>query len=243
MPLLDHFRPPIVPNHSWESFHSNWATRIADGLNELLPPDYLAEEHTSTGSRLEIDVATYEKAAGVPGLTSNGPPLAVAEPTTFAPPVAPFTTPLAFPDSFAVRVFHTTGGLTLVGVSALVSPGNKDRPEERKAFITKLAGYLHQGISLVLVDVVTTRKANLHNDLMRQLSAEPRCELPAGIDLYAVAYRPVSRGDRTEADLWPHPLAVGRPLPSLPLRLTGDLFVPVHLETSYQEACRRRRLG
>ncbi len=38
MPLLDHFRPLPTPHHSRESFHSNWATRIADGLNERLPP-------------------------------------------------------------------------------------------------------------------------------------------------------------------------------------------------------------
>jgi hypothetical protein len=27
------------------------------------------------------------------------------------------------------------------------------------------------------------------------------------------------------------------------LRLTGDLFVPVDFEATYQEACRRRRLA
>lgn len=35
---------------------------------------------------------------------------------------------------------------------------------------------------------------------------------------------------------------VGEPLPLLPLRLTGDLFIPVDCEAAYQEACRRRRL-
>ncbi len=40
----------------------------------------------------------------------------------------------------------------------------------------------------------------------------------------------------------PRPLALGEPLPTLPLRLTGDLFVGVDLEAAYQEACRRRRL-
>jgi hypothetical protein len=29
----------------------------------------------------------------------------------------------------------------------------------------------------------------------------------------------------------------------LPLRLTGDLFIPVDFEAAYQEACRRRRLA
>lgn len=34
MPLLDHFHPPLHPRHHWESFHSNWATRLADALND-----------------------------------------------------------------------------------------------------------------------------------------------------------------------------------------------------------------
>ncbi len=38
------------------------------------------------------------------------------------------------------------------------------------------------------------------------------------------------------------PCAVGAPLPVMPLRLTGDLFVPVDFEATYQEACRRRRI-
>lgn len=48
---------------------------------------------------------------------------------------------------------------------------------------------------------------------------------------------------RPEIDLWPVRCAVGSPLPTLPLRLTGDLFVPVDFEVAYTEACRRRRIG
>jgi hypothetical protein len=48
---------------------------------------------------------------------------------------------------------------------------------------------------------------------------------------------------RAEIDLWTAPVAVGAGLPTLPLRLTGDLFVPVEFEPAYQEACRRRRLA
>lgn len=242
MPLLDHFRPPVFPNHHWESFHSNWATRLADALNDHLPPGFLAEEHTSAGTRLEIDVATFEQAAGAVGVSANGPAAAVAEPATWSPPAAPLTVPAVFPDAFEVRVFQTTGGLTLVGVIELVSPGNKDRPEERRAFAVKSASYLHQGVSLVMVDVVTARRANLYNETVRLVSPDPRLELPADADLYAVAYRPVRRGDRNEIDVWPERLALGAPLPTLPLRLTGDQFVPVDLDATYAEACRRRRI-
>jgi hypothetical protein len=63
------------------------------------------------------------------------------------------------------------------------------------------------------------------------------------LQLYAVAYRPVLRQDRPEIDFWSAPCAVGAPLPVMPLRLTGDLFVPIDFEAAYQEACRRRRLA
>ena len=237
MPLLDHFRPPISQLHSWESFHSNWATRLADLLNEELPPEFLAEEQTHAG-RLEIDVATYETG---PSAHSTG--VALLEPKTWAPSVATATIPLVFPDTFEVRIFHTSGGMTLVAVIELISPSNKDRPEERRAFATKSASYLHQGVSLILVDVVTSRGGNLHNDTLDQFSSGAEGRFPKSVELYASAFQPQLRGDAAEVDLWLEPLKLGESLPTLPLRLTGDLFVPVDLEASYAEACMRRRIA
>ena len=82
MPLLDHFQPPVHPRHHWESFHSNWATRLADALNEKwLPPDFLAEEYTHSGTHLEIDIATFEQNSTPSGSLPNGNVAA-----TLAPP-------------------------------------------------------------------------------------------------------------------------------------------------------------
>jgi hypothetical protein len=243
MPLLDHFHAPVHPRHHWESFHSNWATRLADALNEKwLPPEFLAEELTHSGTHLEIDIATFEQNSPPSGSSPNGNVAATISPPVWAPPAPVHTMPALFPETFEVRVFANTGGLTLVAAIELVSPGNKDRPEERQAFATKCACYLHQGISLIIMDIVTSRRGNLHNDTMRLMGAPPEMDFPAEVDLYAVAYRPVQRQERSEIDLWPVCCAVGAPLPVLPLRLTGDLFVPVDFETTYQEACRRRRL-
>jgi hypothetical protein len=151
--------------------------------------------------------------------------------------------PAVFPHAFAVQVFNTTSGLTLVAAIELVSPGNKDRADERRAFAAKCASYLYRGISLVIIDVITSRRANLHNETMRLMETAPATHLPDDTWLCAVAYRPVLRQERAEIDLWTAPCAVGQPLPTMPLRLTGDLFVPVDFETSYQETCRRRRLA
>jgi hypothetical protein len=243
MPLFDHFHPPLYPQHHGESFHSNWATRIADAIAAVAPPEFQVEEHTHAGPGFEIDVATLE-AEPAPGLApAGGAVLATRAAPKYAPPAPDGTIPAVFPDTFAVRVFSTAAGLTLVAVIELVSPGNKDRPAERRAFAAKCASYLAQGVSLIVVDVVTSRHANLHDDLMRFLDAAPDRDFPVGVNLYAVAYRPVRRGEREEIDLWLRPLAVGEPLPTLPLRLTGDLFVAVDFEATYQEACRRRRLA
>jgi Protein of unknown function (DUF4058) len=243
MPLLDHFHPPLQLQYPFESFHSSWATRLADALNEnWLSEEFLAAEHTHAGTHLEIDIATFEKTTERNG-TSAGDTATATVPRVWTPPVAPRTMPAVFPDSFEVRVFTTMSGLTLVGAIELISPSNKDRPEERQAFVTKCASYLQQGISLVIIDIVTNRRANLHNETMRLMGAGEQWELPPEFSLYAVAYRPVLRGEKAEIDVWTEPCAVGSPLPTMPLRLTGDLFVPVEFEATYQETCRKRRIG
>jgi hypothetical protein len=240
MPLLDHFHPPLYPRHGWESFHSNWATRIADRLTALMPPEFQVEEQTHVGPAFEIDVATFEEETVSPGPADTGTILTTRSAPAYAPPAPHRTMAAAIPDTFEVRVFSTTAGLTLVAVVELVSPGNKDRARQQRAFATKCASYLAQGVSVVVVDVVTNRRANLHNETMRLLQAAPNLNFRPQVRLYAVAYRPVRRKKQDKIDLWMHRLALGSPLP---LRLTGDLFVPVELESSYQEACRRRRLA
>ncbi len=239
MGLRDHFRPPLHPLHHWESFYSNWATRIADALNDRwLPRDYLAEEHTHAGTQLEIDVATFATGnpATVTRLGETG-----STPSPWTPPPPDVRLPIAFADAFEVRVLSDAGGATLVGVIELVSPANKDRPEQRRAFATKCAGFLHQGVSVVVLDVVTTRSHNLHNDIVALVGAEA-ARMPHDVALYGAAYRPLVRGEETLVDVWASPCAVGAALPVLPLRLRGDLFVPVDFESTYQEACRRRRI-
>ncbi|MBO0700395.1 MAG: hypothetical protein J2P46_18500, partial [Zavarzinella sp.] len=43
---------------------------------------------------------------------------------------------------------------------------------------------------------------------------------------------------RLRLDAWFYPMAVGEPLPTLPIWLAADLRVMLPLETSYQETCR-----
>jgi hypothetical protein len=242
MPLLDHFHPPLIAERRWESFHSSWATKIADALTERwLPPNYIAEEHVHVGPSIEIDVATFERNTS-PGMEAGAGTAATARPAVWTPPAPDAVLPSVIPDTFEVRILSTDTGPQLVAAIELISPGNKDRPAERRAFAVKCASYLYQGISLVIVDIVTSRRANLHNDVLRVMEAAEALHLAPEVSLYATAYRPLRRDGRDEIDVWRSPLALGRPLPTLPLSLRADLVIPVDFEATYAEACRRKRL-
>lgn len=243
MPLLDHFHPPWDDELPWDTLHAGWATHLAEELNQhWLPQRFRALEHNHVGARYEIDVAAFERQGTAISLTGNGGSVATL-PQTWSPPAAFSTLPLVFPDRFEVRVFAGTGAWNLVGAIELITPANKDRPETRQAFATKCASYLHQGVSVVLIDVVTDRHANLHNEVLRLVSAtDPQVFFADDVFLYAAAYRPVQRGEQSQFDVWRQTCAIGEPLPRMPLRLTGDLFVPVDFESAYRTTCRSHRI-
>jgi hypothetical protein len=188
---------------------------------------------------VEVDVATYRN--GLPNGPAAGKSVLTAEP--WSPPAAKVTLPAVFPETYEVRVLTAEGAASLVAVLELISPGNKDRPEARRHFAIKCASYLNAGVAVILVDVVTTRLTNMHQEIMRVIEAEERFFLHDLAPQYVVAYRPVLREQREEIDLWPFSLEVGSELPVVPMRLTGDTFVPVNLEETYCEACARLRLA
>jgi hypothetical protein len=176
MPLLDHFHPPLAPRRHGESFYVNWAGAIADALNEsLLPEGYFAEEHAQLGPMVEIDVATF--ADGGPGVPPSGGTATIPA-RTWAPPTPAVVVPAAFPDAFEVLVFEGEGGARRVAAIELVSPAIKDRVSHRRAFAVKCASDLCRGISLIVIDIVTSRRANLHDEIMRALGEVGPSEHP-----------------------------------------------------------------
>jgi hypothetical protein len=241
VPLLDHFHPPLSERRPWESFHTTWASTLADLLNrDLLPPGYIAMEQVHPGAALEIDVATFTDPASPIQDGAGG--TATAPRTVWTPAAAPLVLPADFPPSATVEIVSTEGGRTLVAAMELVSLGNKDRPAKRRLFAAKCAAYLGRGVGLVVVDVVTSRQGNLHNELAELLGLDAALRMPAGLALYTVAYRPLRAADAERIETWPMALAVGQPLPAVPLSLGAELCVRVDLEAAYAEASRRRRV-
>lgn len=230
MALLDHFSPPLKNVRFWQSFHTVWANSIASSLNTQLPPRYLASPTVHFG--IEIDVATLDHDPARPTDARETPEWAV-------PPVE--TIPLTLvTDVVQVDVHDTREGPELVGALELVSPANKDRPSSRSAFVSKCQALLQQGVGVVLVDIVTQRRANLHEELLVHLGHmdSPTWSAP----LYSTAYRPVNRDGMPALDIWREELFLGKPLPIMQLWLRDSFCLRVDLQETYLHACREQRI-
>jgi hypothetical protein len=238
MPLLDHFNPPLNRTHPWRSFHGAWAAAIARLLNQsVLPPGYYAVPLLDRDGPIEIDVAALrEQEALVPAGEA-------AAPQPWSPPEPALAVAVDMPavDGVEVQVFADSGDPRLTAAIELLSPRNKDRPQARQAFAVKCVGYLQQGSSVVVVDTVTTRRADLNATILSLLGTEAGTTVPAGLS--AVSYLAIGGEEETkELRLWPAPLALGEPLPTLPLWIASDYSVPLDLEASYQATCTDLRI-
>ena len=163
----------------------------------------------------------------------------------WAPPRPTFdvVTDLPDQDEYEVRVYDTKRHRRLVAAVEIVSPANKDRPENRRAFVTKCAALLQQRISVAIVDLVTTRQFNLYGDLLELIGQADPALAPEPPALYAAACRWTHPDEAWRFEAWTHALALGQPLPTLPLWLADNFAVPLELEASYEETCRILRLA
>lgn len=143
---------------------------------------------------------------------------------------------------YEVQVMQQLGGPRLRAAVELVSPANKDRASHRRAFVVKCAAYLQRGVSVVLVDGVTERLANMHEELVSLLDLGPALQWTSGTHLYAIAYRTATGEAHDQLEIWPAILTIGQALPTLPLWLGPELVVPLELEASYETTCAAMRV-
>lgn len=243
MPLLDHFRPPLDDRRSWQEFHGQWPAMIVQHLADRLPAGYEAGPTVQLGVNFEVDIGAFEQDlrddervgthSGGVGTALEAPPM----------PSLSVETDLPMQDEFEVRIYDAKRGRRLVAVIEIVSPANKDRPEHRRAFTAKCLTLLRQGVCVSIVDLVTIRDFNFYLELLDQIgTTDPG--LPAEApSLYAVTCRTRTNGKKPVLDTFNYPLALGVPLPKLPIWLTGDQLIWLDLETTYRDTCRVLRIA
>ncbi|HEY7309534.1 MAG TPA: DUF4058 family protein [Gemmataceae bacterium] len=226
MPIHDWTR---VRSNRFHHFHQSWMLAIGNALNAgRLPPGYFALVEQKTGGP-EPDVVTLE--LNPPADASPAGGVAVAE----APPKVRFVT-----RSEAAGYARKANRLTVrhpdrevVAVLEIVSPGNKDSRHAIHAFADKAAAFLQAGIHLLIVDLFPPSPRDpqgIHQVIWDRIHEEP-FQLPPDKPLTVAAY---AAGAETVA--YVEPLAVGDPLPDMPIFLTAERYVPCPLETTYQTA-------
>jgi Protein of unknown function (DUF4058) len=236
-----------MPIHDWtrvtagifHDFHHEWISTIKHALNGgLLPPGYYAMAEQVAGG-VEPDVLTLETPA-VRGMPVPQP--LAAEPTgeggvvlATRPPKVRFHArteeDIYARKAKAVVVRHTSAH-QVIALVELVSPGNKGSRAALASFVRKAQEFLQAGIHLLIVDLFPPTPRDPHG-IHRVVweDHEGSFVLPDDAPLTCVAYM---GGPCPEVFL--EPVAVGKPLPEMPLFLTTETYVPVPLEATYQAA-------
>ncbi len=242
MPLRDHFRSPVDDVHSWDELHGLWPAVIVQKLIEVLPEPYFAAPGVDLGTLYEVDIGTYRRPVEEENGFAAGEGGAVI--ATYSPPRPTLTLEPQMPkqDVYEVRIYDSRRHRRLVAAIEILSPSNKDRPENRATFVAKVATLLKHNICVSIVDVVSTCYFNLYAELMTFLHGVDPALGDEPPPMYAATLRMRFEDGRRMMDNWYHPLAIGKPLPTLPIWLKDAWAISLDLETTYEEACRTLRI-
>ena len=225
-----------MPIHDWtrvranrfHDFHQGWTIAICNSLNAgRLPAGYftMVEQQTSVP---EPYVITLDLTAPA-GLASGGLAVDLQPPKTRF--VARTEAASYARKANRITVRHPDGDV--VAVIEIVSPGNKDSRHAIRAFARKAVEFLQAGVHLLIVDLFPPALATRRVSTRSSGTAFTRT-------VHAAAGQTADRGSLRRPDpetvAYVEPVAVGDPLPDMPVFLTADRYVLCPLEATYQTA-------
>jgi hypothetical protein len=228
-----------VPIHDWtrvdaglfHDFHQDWTIELRRALNAgHLPPGFMALTDQQVGGVIPDALTLHHATKNMEKSESaNGLLLATA------PPKAQFIDELE-EDNYAqrantIRIQHRHG--EVVAVIEIVSPGNKNSQHALRTFVRKAANLILQGINLLVVDLFPPSERDpqgIHKAIWDELAERP-FTLPANKPLTVAAYRAAPT-----KIAYVEPVAVGEDLPSLPIFLIDESYVPAPLEETYRSS-------
>ena len=230
-----------MPLHDWTDdsarsmMHHFWIAEIVRWIKPGLPKGYRAFIGTSRELSIELpgrpDIGVHNGAA------TNGPAenagrsvgIDMAEAQYGKASVAQV---VLGPNRY-IYIEHEA---RLVAAIEIISPANKDRPSKRTASTIRYAAYLHNGIHLMLIDLLPKPYGFSFADSIATeipIPDQPACPSPMALSYY-VGER--SAGGESLFEMWRRPLRPGQTLPMLPLWLTSQTSVSVDLESTYMKA-------
>lgn len=224
-----------MPVHDWtrvnagtyHHFHALWIAHLSETLNSgVLPSGYYALAEQWAGHRV-ADVLALQ--SPVPPTGDGG--VAVAERLPQVRRI--LTVSSASRMKRRTLVVRHTSGHRVIALVEIVSQANKDRPGHVAEFVDKAIEALESGIHLLVIDLFPPGphdSQGMHGAIWERLDDAPYL-LPQDEPLTLAAYA----ADRPPTAYVDH-LAVGSPLPPMPLFLDLDRYVEVPLEPSYEAA-------
>jgi hypothetical protein len=225
MPVHDWTR---VPAGLFHHFHQDWSIEIARELNRgRLPKGYYAlVEQRVDGPEPDV-IAVETKLAGEP--RPDGAIATVDPPKTRLTNRASSDAGRYARKANRISVRHPLGDV--VALVEIVSPGNKESRHAIRSFVEKSAAFLRAGVNLLVVDLFPPSERNpqgIHKAIFDEFQECP-FEPPADKPLTLVSYQ---AADEIIAHI--EPVAVGDPMPDMPLFLTSDAHILAPLEATYQ---------
>lgn len=231
-----------MPVHDWtrvragtfHHLHSTWVEHLGDVLNDgLLPRGYAAvvTQPTEDAAPEVLTLQAVEPADSTEGMGLEGA-LAVAEhpPQIRVTMTAELAYTVAHRRALAIR--QVAENRTVAWIEIL-APGNKHGHANLEAFVSKALGHLQHGHHLLVVDLLPPSRwdpAGIHGAIWDDIDDAPYAT-PAGKPLTLASYE---AGSVPKAYI--EPLAVGDPLPAMPLFLKRGWYIPVPLEATYMTA-------
>lgn len=131
-----------------------------------------------------------------------------------------------------VAIRHTSGH-RLIAVVEIVSPGNKGLRHAMASFVNKLLEFLRSGVHLLVIDLFAPSARDpqgIHKRIWDEV-VDSDFVLPLETPLTMAAYRAESF-----PEAFVEPIAVGQPLPEMPVFITADTYIPLPLEGCYMAA-------
>ena len=240
-----------MPIHDWSrvnagifhDFHLAWIAEIRKCLNGgLLPAPYYALAEPITGD-IVPDVLTLRARDEDANVEADFPGVHREEGSTqpvAGAPAGVVVQELDATDMYAAmarRIVIKDGAHEddLVAIIELVSRGNKTSRRDRDQFVDKTLSILHEGVSLVIVDLQAATSlvpGGFHELVSRAYGEEPPSR-PGDRPLEAVSYEVIG-GHTVRSHVVP--LACGDALPEMPVFLRPRWFVRLPLERTYFEA-------
>lgn len=222
-----------MPIHDWSAvdagtfhdFHQDWTIEIRRRLNAgVLPRGYFAMADQRV-SGPEPDVVALQ--LSTPPTGSGGLSVLDSPPRTLQR--ASVSRAVYARKANRVAIRHRLG--RVVAVIEVVSPGNKDNRHAVRAFTAKAVEFLTNGIHLLTIDLFPPSVRDpdgLHALIWEELTSERLDPRPVGKPLTATAFDAAE-----ELTAYVEPLAVGDPIPDMPLFLEPGVYVPCPLEAAY----------